>query len=71
MSNNNPNLRLIEDPACAVIWILNQLPPETCVTYLGLVLAYSVEKGITSLEEYSRIKSLVDDILSDEVHRAA
>jgi hypothetical protein len=71
MTNNNPPLRLIEDPACAVNWILKQFPLETCATYLALILAYSAEKGTVSPEDYSRIKSLIDDILSDEIYRAA
>ena len=71
MDKPNFTLRLIEDPVCAVTWILKQLPLETCATYLALILAYAAEHGTVNAEEYMRIKQLVDDILSDEIYRAA
>jgi hypothetical protein len=65
------SLRLIEDPVCAVTWLLKQLPLETCATYLALLLAHAAERGTLPPEEYSRLSALVDDILSNEIYRAA
>jgi hypothetical protein len=71
MDKHINGLRLIEDPICAVTWLLKQLPLETCATYLALLLAHAAEQGTLSQEEYSRLRTLVDDILSDEIYRAA
>jgi hypothetical protein len=65
------SLRLIEDPVCAVSWMLKQLPLETCATCLALLLADAVERGTVSPDDYARIKRLVDEILCDESYRAA
>jgi hypothetical protein len=71
MDKSIHSLRLLEDPVRAVTWMLKQLPLDTGATCLALILAEAVACGTVSSDEYARIKRLVDDILSDEIYRAA
>jgi hypothetical protein len=71
MTQHRPQLRLVDDPVANVLWLLNRLPIEVAASYLALLYAYAVEREMLSEDAQARISTLLEQILSDKIHRAA
>lgn len=71
MRPSNHSLRLVDDPVYAIVWMLRQMPPDVAASYLALIAGAAAYSELISNEEHARLRRLVEEALSNPLHRAA